>query len=288
MYRKKIWILTLLIALLFNLLTPIGTTHAAGLNSLLSTLATQTTPAESSTGVLEQLFNLLFGKLLGLNSKTVSQNSTIKTESITTTPSTTSKPALPTLGDDILRGKIIVLDPGHGGSNPGAVANGDRESDNNLAVGLELREKLQQAGAKVVMTRDSDRTVAPEGKTLGQELQARVDIAEENNADIFVSLHSNENQDSSIIGAETFFEKNKNPRLAQTVQDALIQETNSTDKGISPENFYVLRNTTMPSILVEMGFVSNPAEAARLLTSDYRNQIAQGIFTGIEYYFQNS
>ncbi len=187
----------------------------------------------------------------------------------------------------VLRGKVIVLDPGHGGSNPGAVANNTRESDNNLAVGLKLRDKLVQAGAKVIMTRDTDRTVAAEGSTLGQELQARVDLAKANQADIFVSLHSNENSDTGIAGAMTFYPEGKSSNLATTVQSALVKETGAVDKGVSTANYLVLRNASMPSILVEMGFVSNQQEAARLQNNAYRNQIAQGVFGGIVNYFNN-
>ncbi len=281
----------MLLLMLFTMLVPVQVTYAASLDNVLSTLAASTVPSQdgaSGGGLLNNLFSLLFDKILGpllniFNGKS-STSSQAAGGSIKVTPLPPVNPGS-VQNDGILRGKVIVVDPGHGGSNPGAVANNTRESDNNLAVGLNLRDKLMQAGAKVIMTRDSDRTVAPEGSTLGQELQARVDIAETNHADIFVSIHSNENPDSSIAGATTFYHSGKSPDLAQAVQSSLVKETGAIDKGIAPETFYVLRNTSMPGILVEMGFVSNREEASRLQSDSYRNSIAQGIFDGIVKYF---
>jgi N-acetylmuramoyl-L-alanine amidase len=283
--------MTLLFLMIFTIIAPLQTTHAAALDNVINTLSASTSPQDSSGGgLLNSLFDLLFNKILGpiLNifhggSSTGGDSSPVK---VTPLPPIGSGSG--TVADSgVLRGKVIVVDPGHGGSNPGAVANNSRESDNNLAVGLKLRDKLTQAGAKVIMTRDTDRTVAAPGSSLGDELQARVDDAESNHADIFVSIHSNENPDPNITGAMTFYASGKSPKLALNVQSALVSETGAVDKGTSPETFYVLRNTTMPGILVEMGFVSNPTEATRLNSDSYRNQIAQGIFTGIVKYFQN-
>lgn len=202
-------------------------------------------------------------------------------------PLPSKEPNDPITDSGVLRGKVIVVDPGHGGSNPGAVANGTRESDNNLAVSLKLRDKLVKAGAKVIMTRETDRTVATEDSSLGQELEARVNIAKSNQADMFVSIHSNSNPDPSIYGAMTFYPSGKSSKLALEVQDSIVKETGAVDKGTSPATFYVLRNTTMPSILVEMGFVTNAKEAQMLQDDSYRNKMAQGIFNGIVKYFNS-
>lgn len=293
MFTKKIYFILLLFVFTFmGIVAPVQTTHAAALDDVIKTLGTSTmAAADSQAGgqnVFEQVFGFLFEKLLGplLNIAGIGKSSSNNSPSsgpVKVTP-------LPSTGavqdSGALKGKVIVVDPGHGGSNPGAVANNTRESDNNLAVSQKLRDQLTQAGAKVVMTRSSDRTVAAEGSSLGQELQARVDIAEANNADMFVSIHSNSNPESNIAGAMTFFPSGKSAseKLALDVQTSLIKETGATDKGISSATYYVLRNTTMPSILVEMGFVSNAAEAARLQTDSYRNKIAQGVFNGIVKY----
>lgn len=185
-----------------------------------------------------------------------------------------------------LQNKVIVLDPGHGGSNPGAVENGVNEADINLAVSLELRKNLVEAGANVIMTRETNRTVAPEGKTLGEELQARVDVAETNNADIFISIHSNSNPDPAITGAMSFYAQDKASDLASIIQKSVVQATDAIDKGVEAAAFYVLRKTSMPSTLIEMGFISNLKEAAQLQDRAYRTEIVQGIFNGIVSFFR--
>lgn len=292
MLNKRLITHILLLALCFSLLAPVQASYAASLDSALSTLASSTVSSSGGTSsggdIFSNLFSFIFDKILSpiLNIVKGGSSSTSANSPVKVTP-------LPSSGtgsvqdSGVLRGKVIVVDPGHGGSNPGAVANGSKEAENNLAVGLKLRNKLVQAGAKVVMTRDSDRTVASEGSSLGEELQARVDIAEANHADIFVSVHSNENPNSAIAGAMTFYPSGKSSQLALQVQNSVVAATKANDKGVSPATFYVLRNNSVPSILVEMGFVSNPQEAAKLKNDSYRESLAQGIFSGIVKYFNN-
>lgn len=186
-----------------------------------------------------------------------------------------------------LSGKTIIVDAGHGGYNPGAVANGSVEKDNNLAVALLLEEQLEEAGANVIMTRSTDRAVANGTTSLRSELQARVDIAERNDGDIFVSIHSNSNDNQSVHGAMTFYGGERSEELAETIQKNLVYRTKAQDKGIQMAGFYVIRNTSMPGVLVEMGFVSNPKEAKLLSDPSYRQQVANGIYEGIEEYFRN-
>ncbi len=293
MYKKKLLSQMILILMVLTLLIPAPVIHAASpVDNVLTTLASSTVAGQDSathgTGILEKLFGFLFEKVLGpvlniFNSKSTSNLSTSSSTTGISLPSTNN--STPIVGSGTLKGKTIVVDPGHGGSNPGAVANNTRESDNNLAVSLKLRDKLVQAGANVIMTRDTDRTVAPEGSSLGAELEARIKLAETNHADIFVSIHSNENPTASIAGAMTFYPTGKSSALAVAVEKGLIAETNANDKGTSPATFYVLRNNSVPSTLVEMGFVSNPEESALLHSDAYRTKIAQGIFNGIVQYF---
>jgi len=148
-----------------------------------------------------------------------------------------------------------------------------------------VRDLLVQAGATVIMTRETDRTVAPEGSSLGTELEARVKLVETNHADLFISIHSNDNPDSSISGATTFYPSGQSSALAAAVEKSVIAETGAIDKGTSPATFYVLRNNSVPSTLVEMGFVSNPQEATLLNSNVYRTKIASGILKGIIAYF---
>lgn len=187
----------------------------------------------------------------------------------------------------ILKNKTIVIDPGHGGSNPGATKYGMRESDNNLSVGIKLKKVLEDHGAKVVMTRETDKTVAAEGLELKQELQARVDLVDTNNADIFISLHTNANENANIHGAMTFYHNDISKKLADDIQKSLIKFTEATDKGTEKENFYVLRNNKVPAILVEMGFITNKIEADKLNSDVYRDELVDGIYDGIINYFND-
>lgn len=184
-----------------------------------------------------------------------------------------------------LSGKIIVLDPGHGGDNDGAVHFGVREADVNLAVALKLRDKLTGAGAKVIMTRSSDCSVAPPGSGAAGELQARCDVAPAYDADIFVSLHSNAHPKPETNGAISFYPAGRPNDLAKAIQTGLVGEVGMVNKGVRPANFYVLRNSDIPAALIEMGFLTNQAEAARLADEGYQNQLAEGIFKGLVAYF---
>ncbi|SHI69450.1 N-acetylmuramoyl-L-alanine amidase family protein [Propionispora hippei] len=295
MYNTKLLAWGMLFLMVCTFLLPLSAAHAASADSVLGTLASSTVASKDSgsggSGFFEQVFGFLFDKVLGpifnIFGGGKSSSGTSSPVNVIPLPSSPGDTAGGVGNTASLRGKVIVVDPGHGGSNPGAVANNDRESDNNLAVGLKLRDKLVQAGAKVIMTRDTDRTVAPEGSSLGEELEARVAMAEQQKADIFVSIHSNSNPDSNIAGAMTFYHSNKSPDLARAVQTALIKTTGAVDKGISPATFYVLRNTTMPGVLVEMGFVTNEQESVQLKNDAYRGKVAQGVFNGIAAYFAN-
>lgn len=285
-HRYKLLSFVLLMTLAVSLAAPLASAQAAGIGSVLDAVASPTAPANGG-GILNALFDLIFNKILGPVFNILGNSSTSHTDTPSKLPPAPAGGGGPIADSGVLRGKVIVVDPGHGGNNPGAVDNGVREADINLGVGLKLRDKLRQAGATVIMTRDSDRNVDASASTLAQELQARVDMAEQNHADIFVSVHSNENPDPGIAGAMTFYPKGKSSALALEVQSALVRETSANDKGTQPATFYVLRNISMPGILVEMGFVSNADEAAKLNSDSYKSRVAQGIFSGIVKYFQN-
>ncbi len=289
MNTNKFIISLFLVCTMIAAFLPLTTSHAASLEQIVQSVSNDTSSnhaANQSKSLLDRLFDLIFNKILGpvfnIMDKKDNGNSAVVVKPVP------SSPNYATSDSSVLRGKVIVLDPGHGGSNPGAVANNSKEAENNLSVSLKLRSLLTQAGAKVIMTRDRDRTVAAEGSSLGQELQARVSIAEKNHANIFVSIHSNSNPNPKIAGVMTFFPSGKANLLAQEVQTQILRQTKATDKGIAPATFYVLRNTSMPSILVEMGFVTNYQEAALLRSNAYRDKIAIGIYDGIVQYFNKS
>lgn len=281
--NKTILSYSLLVVFTLVMLIPTQLTYAAPTDNVM----TSTLPSPAGGGnFIERLFSLLFDGILGPILGIFTHN-----KSPADTPSVVKSlpPKEPTsiLNHGVLRGKVIVVDPGHGGHNPGAVANGVHEADVNLAISLLLRDKLLKEGAKVIMTRQTDVSVANKKSTLGQELQTRVDIAEKNAADLFISIHSNSNPDNRIDGAMTFYPQNKSSQLALDVQNALIKQTGALDKGAAPATFYVLRKTSMPSILVETGFLTNKQEAVKLKNASYQNKIAQGVFNGIVRYLQS-
>lgn len=187
-----------------------------------------------------------------------------------------------------LKGKIVAIDPGHGGPDPGAIGvQGTREKHVNLNVAMLVKANLEKAGAKVLMTREADVSVASlRGPGLG-ELQSRVMFANGNQADIFISIHHNAAVRPSANGTSTYYYLKTifDGALAQSLQEAMLQAGGLADFGVRTANFYVVKNVTMPAALLEVGFLSNAQEEQILNSSDFQQKIAQGIVTGIDRYF---
>ncbi|WP_059105387.1 N-acetylmuramoyl-L-alanine amidase family protein [Shouchella shacheensis] len=173
-----------------------------------------------------------------------------------------------------VRDQTIVIDAGHGGSDFGAVANGLYEKELVYDVAHRTRGLLESSGANVVMTRTGDYFVA---------LEERSRIANANNADSFVSIHANAAAQISANGTETYhFPTSAAGRsLATSLQQNMVATFNSRDRGVKAANFSVLRNTEMQAALVELGFVTNQAEAEVMKTNAFRNQAASAIFNGL-------
>lgn len=179
-----------------------------------------------------------------------------------------------------LYGRTIVVDPGHGGKDGGASYNGIIEKEIVLEVGLLLRDKLQGAGANVVMTRSTD---------IFLELSERVAIAHKVKADAFISIHANAFPDTSVKGTETFwydqYSGAESKLLAETIQKHLITKLKTIDRKAKKGNFHVIRESQMPSVLVELGFISNKAEADYMKTAAFKEASAEAILLGvIEFY----
>ncbi|MGY4688879.1 N-acetylmuramoyl-L-alanine amidase [Salibacterium sp. K-3] len=183
-------------------------------------------------------------------------------------------------GESALSNKTIVIDAGHGDHDPGAQGNGLVEKNIVLDVALRVQSKLEDQGVNVVMTRDDDTFVS---------LSGRVNIAERADADSFVSIHANA-ATPSANGAETFYDSSYKSResreLAQSIQDRLVQETGMNYRRVADTGFYVIRNTTMPSTLIELGFVTNTRDANRMKQAGYENRAAQAVVNGIEDYYE--
>ena len=186
-----------------------------------------------------------------------------------------------------LAGRTIVVDPGHGPVGSGAADNGSDEATNVLSMAFKVKSLLEGAGAEVVMTRTT--MVFPGGVPGTEQLSARTALANRVGPDIFVSIHNNWYDDPGTRGSMTFYSRrgDSSAELARSVQDALIASTGAYSHGTEPANYYVVKYTTMPAILVESGFLSNAADAAQDKSDSYQTLVARGIFRGIIAYFAN-
>ena len=187
-----------------------------------------------------------------------------------------------------LVGKIICLDPGHGGSDPGAIGpTGTQEKDNTLAIALLLCDKLEKDGVTVIMTREIDADVKSPDATNQEELNARVDIANDHSADIFISIHNDAFTNPQAVGSTTYhYGSPEGIRLATAIQKSLVEGLGTKDRGTRFASFYVIRHTDMPAVLVEAAFISNPEEEVLLSSVDGRCSTADCIFQGIVKYFK--
>lgn len=192
-----------------------------------------------------------------------------------------------------LTGKVIVIDPGHGGPDGGAGDEEVLEKDIALSVSLKIRDYLQEQGALVIMTREVDKDLASEStqgyrKRKVEDLKERLNIINDSNADLFLSIHLNAIPSSKWSGAQTFYSNNveENERAAKFVQDELIENLENTERKAKPlESVYILKYAEKPGALVEIGFLSNPEEKANLMNNEYQNKIAASIYKGINRYF---
>ncbi len=189
-----------------------------------------------------------------------------------------------------LTNHIIVVDAGHGGFDPGAIGPGKNvEKDITLAISRKLAGLLSQSGALVVTIRDEDVDLAGEnfsGSLLERkrkDLAARVAIAEENKADIFISIHTNADVSPRWSGAQTFYNGNSEQakKIAITIQDELTTMLGNTNRKAKTGNYYVTNKTEMAAVIVEVGFLSNPKEEKLLSSDEYQEKVALAIFSGI-------
>jgi len=172
---------------------------------------------------------------------------------------------------------FVVIDPGHGGPDPGAIGiNGIRETDIVLEVSKLVKELLSDKGVKVRLTRKNE---------VDMDLPPRVSFANKINADIFVSIHANASRGKrrDINGLETFYFRGWRGRLlAKRIQKQILRVSpGSPDRGVKQGRFYVIKNTKMPAVLVEIGFLTGRLDARRLEKAEHRKRIAYAISKGI-------
>lgn len=189
-----------------------------------------------------------------------------------------------------LSGHVVAIDPGHGGRDGGAVsASGIVEKDVTLAISLSLRDYLQEAGAIVIMTRETDIELANPDSNVSQkrqDLMNRVKIVNESGADFMISIHLNSIGSSRWSGAQTFYQPKRDEshqQLAAWIQSELVRNLENTDRVAKAldRNIYLMRMVNMPAALVEVGFLSNPQEASLLATEAYQKKVAEAIYKGI-------
>lgn len=171
--------------------------------------------------------------------------------------------------------KIVCIDPGHGGKDPGACAGGIREKDIALDVANKIRAHLRAAGYSVILTREQDKFVS-----LGNR------AAEANmwGADLFVSVHCNSAPNSSANGMEVYVHTSRgadSTRAAHAIYDRLLPASGLRGRGVKANDYAVLRETAMPAVLVELGFVSNEGDRAKLISEDWQDRAAEAIVAGI-------
>lgn len=201
-------------------------------------------------------------------------------------PSTPTKPTFDIGGG--IKGKMITLDPGHGGTDPGAIGKqGTKEKDITLKIAMKVRDYLLDKGAQVSMTRTTDKDVFGPDATDAQELQARVDVAQANDADLFVSIHCNASTNPNIGGISSyFFPKTDYDKIAASaIQDDLTKKFGLDDLGVRQANFYVNKRSSMPTVLIETAFISNQKEEKLLRSNWFQSKMAKAIADGIEDYF---
>lgn len=179
--------------------------------------------------------------------------------------------------------RVIVIDPGHGGMDGGCVFDGVLEKDINRQIANKVAKNLRDMGYKVKLARAGDSYI---------EKADRVELANSENALLYVSIHQNSCEVSSVSGIETWYGENdltnESRRLAQFVQQETISSTGAVCRELVSDNeMCVINKSNMPSCLIETGFLSNKAEREKLCTEEYREQVAEGIAKGIDMYLSS-
>lgn len=182
----------------------------------------------------------------------------------------------PLPGAAILKSARIVLDAGHGGTDPGAQRGDVQEKELTIEITNRLKRILERAGAQITMTRADDSTVS---------LQDRVTVCNTVSPDIFLSIHINSLEtNSSIYGIETYYQTALSKPLAQSIHDALVSKLSEPDRKVRKARFYVINHTPVAAVLAEVGYISNKEERNRLISSEYQEQIAEALAQGIMVY----
>lgn len=173
--------------------------------------------------------------------------------------------------------KVIVIDAGHGGSDPGSIKGDILEKDINLKISIQLKRQLEKKGYRVVMIRQED---------LSLSLSQRAKLANQSKGDLLVSIHQNSFKDGTVHGIEVYYNNQKETNdqlLAELIQETLVEKTNAADRKARVYNeLLVIREAHMPACLIESAYLSNEDERNLIQTKKYQSKVVQGIVEGIE------
>lgn len=174
---------------------------------------------------------------------------------------------------------IVVIDPGHGGEDPGATGvSGKYEKDFTLSLSKKVASVLEkESEIEVHMTREEDTFISSKGSL-------RAKFANELNADLFISIHGNTFTDPDLSGTQTFYYHDNSKPFAEAMHQHMVNATRFIDQGVNKGNYFVLRDSNMPSVLLEIGYLTNALEEQKMLREDFQETIADSISVGIKEY----
>lgn len=184
--------------------------------------------------------------------------------------------------------RTVIIDAGHGGGDPGAVGStGTLEKDINLNIALKLQQFLEQNASNVLMTRVEDEMLAENKR---EDMKIRKKLRDENSGDVFISIHLNSFPQANCEGAQTFYADNEESKLlAEKIQKNMVKYLDEDNARIAKKltDVYLLKNVSIPSVIVECGFLSNSKEEKLLSDEEYQSKVAFSIYMGILEYFNS-
>lgn len=196
--------------------------------------------------------------------------------------------AISVLGGKSLVGVTLVIDPGHGGYDPGARFNKTDEKILNLSISQKLKVLLEGAGAKVIMTREDDYDLASQDAKnhKREDFSKRVAILNDDKASAFVSIHLNSCLDSSVKGSEVYYQQGSyySEELAKAIQ-LKLKSVSKSKLGVKPGNYFLLKNSDTLGVIIECGFMSNKVELEKLKDEKYQDDLAYAIYQGLSEFF---
>lgn len=245
---------------------------------------------------ISQKFGVSMDSIVAANRQLRSKHTPLSSEWVLTIPNAPLKPMdIPESYDNK---RVVMIDPGHGGSDSGAVANGTTEKAVNLIMSKKLRDELKRRGYEVRMMRENDKDIS---------LVDRGRITNNSDADIFISIHQNAHPGHNAQGVETFYYKShpkwqskinkkyhsngqriaNSKHLSDLIQRNLLRETGAVDRKVQSKTFAVLRETARPAVLVEAGFLDHPVEGKRIQQPEYHDKVVKAVADAVDEYFRD-